>query len=95
MPRLAAEKEGKTNREERPISKAPLNLMFLWLHVPEPGADFLQACLSMQDKESKLCPWLLSLKLHLTEGFCVTCLCSVFGTEIVKKEIQQRVYRPR
>lgn len=50
MSRLGTEKEGKTNREERPFSRVQEAFesdVFLWHPIPEPGGDFLQACLSV------------------------------------------------
>lgn len=50
--------------------KKPLNLVFLFHLIQGLVVTFCApVCLLLGDKESKLCPWLLSLKLQLTEGF--------------------------
>ena len=63
------------NRGKDPFlnCKKPLKLMFLFYLIRGLVVTFCGlVCLLLGDKESKLCPWLLSLKLHLTEGFCVS-----------------------
>ena len=55
-----------------PKCKKPLNLMFLFHLILGLVVTFCgPVCLLLGDKESKLCPWLLSLKLYLIEGFFV------------------------
>lgn len=68
--------------------KKPLNLMFLFRPIQGLVVTFCgPVCLSLGDKESKFCPWLLSLKLHLTEGFYVSAASVVcLGQELLKRK---------
>lgn len=48
--------------------------------TPQVGGNFLQTCcLLFGGKESKLCPWLLSFKLHPNAGLHVSAACMVCG----------------
>jgi hypothetical protein len=73
--RLGTEEERHRNQRQRLISEAQEAFESGVFVLPDSGVGgiFLQTCcLLLGDKESKPCPWLLSLKLHLTEGFYVS-----------------------
>lgn len=83
---------GKKNKQggRGPFLKCvePLKPMFLFCLILSGLVQTLggPVCLWLGDKESKLCSWLLSLKLHLFEGFYVSAAAVMcLGQKLLKR----------
>lgn len=83
---------GKKNKQggRGPFLKCmePLKPMFLFRLILPALVQTLRgpACLWLGDKESKLCLWLLSLKLHLSEGFYMSAAAVMcLGQKLLKR----------
>lgn len=90
MCRLEIDRKEKQTGKKRPISKvlgAFEALVFVLPDSSRAGADTPRAaCLWLGDKESKPCLWLLSLRLHLSEGFYVSAAAGMcLGKKLLKR----------